>query len=73
MDGPTGYYAQRNKSVRERQILYDFTYIQNLKNRINEPTKLKQTQRYRERTGGCQKGGGLGHWAKKVKGLRSTN
>ena len=36
MDGPRGYYAKWNKSVRERQILYDFTYICNLKNKINE-------------------------------------
>ena len=40
MDGPTGYYAQRNKSVRERQILYDFTYMWNLNNK----TKLIDTE-----------------------------
>ena len=32
MDGPKGYYAKWNKSDRERQILYDFTYMWNLKN-----------------------------------------
>ena len=40
IDGPRGYYAKRNKSDRERQISYDFTYILNLRNQINEQTKL---------------------------------
>ena len=38
MDGPRGYYAKWNKSDRERQILYDFTYMWNLKNKTNEQT-----------------------------------
>ena len=37
-----------------------FTYLWNLKNKINEQTKQKQTHRYREQTDGCQMGGGLG-------------
>ena len=41
MDGPRGYYAKLNKSVRERQN--DFTYMWNLKN-INKQ-KQKQTHR----------------------------
>ena len=36
MDGTRGYYAKQNKSVRERQIPYDFTYIWNLRNKIDE-------------------------------------
>ena len=32
MDGPRGYYTKWNKSDRERQILYDFTYMFSLKN-----------------------------------------
>ena len=32
-------------SDRERQIPYDFTYMWNLKNKINEQTKQKQTYR----------------------------
>ena len=36
MDGTRGYYAKQNKSVRERQIQYDFTYIWNLRNKIDE-------------------------------------
>ena len=31
MDGPRGYYAKKNKSNLERQVLYDFTYMWNLK------------------------------------------
>ena len=31
MDGPRGYYVKWNKLNRERQILYDFTYMWNLK------------------------------------------
>ena len=39
----------------------------------NRQTKWKQTHRDRERTGGCQRGGGLEDWVSEVKGLRSTN
>ena len=38
MDGPGGYYAKLNKSDRERQILYDFTYMWNLNKKTNEET-----------------------------------
>ena len=34
---------------------------------------MKRTHRHREPTCGCQKGAGLGDWAKEVKGLRSTD
>ena len=44
----------------------------NPENNINEQTKQKQTHRYREQTDGCQRGGGMWNWVKKVKGLRST-
>ena len=33
MDGTREYYAKRNKSVGERQIPYDFTHMQNLRNK----------------------------------------
>ena len=36
IDGPKGYYAKWTKSDRERQILYDFTYMWNLKTKTNE-------------------------------------
>ena len=35
MDGLGEYYAKWNKSDRERQILYDITYMWNLKNKTN--------------------------------------
>ena len=41
-------------------MLYDFTYLWNLKNNISEQTKQKQTHRYREQTDGCQMGGVVG-------------
>ena len=43
------------KSDRERLIPFDFTYMWNLKNKINEETKLKKAYRYREQTDGGQK------------------
>ena len=39
MDEPRGYYVTWSKSDQERQIPYDFTYLWNLKNKINEQTK----------------------------------
>ena len=35
-DGPGEHYAKYNKTVRERQISYGFTYMWNLKNKINK-------------------------------------
>ena len=62
-----------SKISQRRQIPYYFTYMHNLRNRVNEQTKQKQTHRYKEQVDGCQMGEGLGRWMKKVKGLRSTN
>ena len=36
MNGPGEYYANENKSVRKRQIPYDFIYMWNLKNYTNK-------------------------------------
>ena len=36
MDGPRDYYTKWSKSNRERQILYDITYMCNLKKDTNE-------------------------------------
>ena len=44
MNGPRGYYAKWNKSHRERHILYDFTYMLNLKNKRNEQTKQNRNK-----------------------------
>lgn len=32
-----------------------------------------KTYRYRKKISGCQRGKGLGHWVKEIKGLRNTN
>ena len=52
MYGHWGYHANWNKSDRERKILYDVTYMWNLK---KTTPNQKQTQRYREQTGSWQK------------------
>ena len=41
-------YAKKNKSVRERQIPYDFTHRWNLSNTTNEQRKKKIKDRERE-------------------------
>ena len=41
MGGTRGYYAKWNKSDRERQIPYDFTYMWNLKEKVNGQMKQK--------------------------------
>ena len=57
MDGLGGYYAQWNKSDRERQIPYDITYMWNPKyNKLVNVTKKKQTHRYRGQTSSYQGG-----------------
>ena len=70
MDGARDYYAKQNKSVRERQIPYDFTHMWNLRNKTNEQGgkekretekergKPNQETDYREHTDGYQRGGG---------------
>ena len=57
MDGPRDYHTEWSKSDRERQILYDITYMWNLKKMIqmNLFTKQKQTQRHRKQTYGYQR------------------
>ena len=35
MDGLGGHYVKWSKSDREREILYDITYMWNLKNKTN--------------------------------------
>ena len=42
MDGPRWYRVKWNKSDKNK---YDLTYMWNLKNKINEQTKQKQTHR----------------------------
>ena len=49
MDGAREYYAKQNKSVRERQIPYDFTHIWNLRNKINEQKEKRERGQARKR------------------------
>ena len=63
MNGPRGYNSKLNKSERERQIPYDFTYMWNLKSKINKQTR--KTHRNSEQTDGCQRGERLGVWVKR--------
>ena len=57
MDGPGGYYDELNKSDRETQMPYVFTYMWNLKNKINEQVEQKQSDWYRENFDSCHIGG----------------
>ena len=58
MNGAREYHAKQNKSVRKRQILYDFTHKWNLRNKTSkgetkkEGQTRKQVLNYREQTDG---------------------
>ena len=73
MDGLGGHYTKWNKSGRERQILYDITYMWNLKkynklvNLTTTTTKKKQTYRDKEQISGNQRKGGE-IWGERVGG-----
>ena len=73
MDRLGGYYAKGNKSDRERHILYDITYMWNLKNKLVSITKRKQTHRYREQTSDYQRGEGRGEGRYTGRGVKGTN
>ena len=64
MDGPRGYYAKWNKSDRERQILYDFIYMESKKAKQMNKHNKTQNHKYREQTSGFQRGGGVQGWEK---------
>ena len=44
MNGPRGYYAKWNKSNKEREILYEFTYMWYVKTKMNEQEWQKKTK-----------------------------
>lgn len=65
------------KSARVRQIPQFHFYVEpktkwDKGTNTQQQQKQKQTHRYREQSGGCQRGG-VGGWAKQVKGVRGTN
>ena len=41
--------AKQNKAVRERQIIYDFTHMWNLRNKASNGTKQGETDKPRKR------------------------
>jgi len=45
MDGAREYNAKWNKSVRERQVPYDFTHMWNLRNKTNEQRQKKRAKK----------------------------
>ena len=47
--GEAREYNKRNKSVRERHIPYDFSYMWNLRNKTKEPMEKRHTQREKPR------------------------
>ena len=50
MNGPRGYYVKGNKLHKDGKIMYDFTYVQNVKNKPNEQTEQNRISlRYREK------------------------
>ena len=42
MDVPREHYAKGNKPVRERQVLYDFTYVWNLMKKKKLTNKIER-------------------------------
>ena len=49
MDGLLRHYTKRNEPERERQILYDNTYMWNLKYGTNEPVCKTETDSQTQR------------------------
>ena len=74
MDGLGGHYAKWNKPDKERQILYDITYMWNLKkyNKLLNLTKKKWTHRYREQISGYHCGVGWENGRHKLLGVREA-
>ena len=65
MDGPREYHTKWSKSERERQILYDITYILSLKYDTNELTYETETDSQIENrlvVVGAREKEGLGVW-----------
>ena len=72
MDGSRGYYANWNKSDRERQIPYDLTYMWNLKKQINKENRNKLTDKREQIDFTRWEEGWWDEW-KQLKGLQSIN
>lgn len=59
--------------IGQRQILYDLTYMLNIKNKLVNVTEKKQTHRYKEQTSGYQRGQGWGKGQDRSRGSSDTN
>ena len=42
MDGTRGYYAEGNKSIRERQLSYDLTDMWNVRNKTEDHRGIEE-------------------------------
>ena len=74
MDGPRDDHTKWSKSDREGQILYDVTYMWNLKYDTNELIHKTATRLIdREQTCGCQGGEGVGEGWSGSLGLADAN
>ena len=74
MDGLRDYHNKQSKSVRERQIPYDMSYMWNLKYDTNEHIQeTEMDHRHREQTCGCQGGGWVGEGWTWSLGLADAN
>lgn len=61
MDGSRRCDGKWSQLVWERQIPYDSTHMQNLRNKTNKEKETKnKILNYRKQTGGCQRGGEWG-------------
>ena len=61
MDGLGGHYAKWTKRQRKTNTVWYHLYVESKKyNKLVNITKKKQTHRYREQTGGYQRGKGMG-------------
>ena len=45
MGGARAYYAKQNKSVKERQIPYDFSHVWSLRNKTGEHRGRKEKKK----------------------------
>ena len=78
MDGSRDYNANRDESVRKRQIPYDFTHMWNLRKKTNKQREKKEREKNKpgnthlsmENTDSYQRGGKEG-WVKMLWGLRT--
>ena len=73
MNEPKEYYPWWNKPERERQILYDITYMWHLKNNANESIGRTEVERYRKQNCGSQREEGRGQWQTRSGRLTDIN